>query len=174
MGFLRQLSECCLRVLAQHANNALSMGTSASQEAQLTWRPFTKHVLCFALRASQKAGCSILLRAKLVWILFWAVAKEYLARRATTAMPEKKSVVKLKNNRSQVLVKLYRHCEQSVAISISEQRVFSRLPRSARNDTNFILTLAPGTIKSRTSLLSKLFHRFTALGAFFTTPAIHQ
>ena len=41
MGFLRQLSEGLLRVLAQHANSILSMGTPVpSTGAQLTWRPF--------------------------------------------------------------------------------------------------------------------------------------
>ena len=41
MGFLRQLSERILRVLAQHDNGAASMGTPVPfTGAQLTWRPF--------------------------------------------------------------------------------------------------------------------------------------
>jgi len=71
------------------------------------WRPFTKHVLCFALRASQKAGCSILLRAKLVWVLFWAVAKEYLACGARTAMPNEKTQVTAKHLTNENKVKIY-------------------------------------------------------------------
>jgi hypothetical protein len=73
------------------------MGTPASQGAQLTWRPFTKTRPVFYPSGQPKSGCSILLRAKLVWVLFWAVAKEYLARRATTAMPNKKHQVNAKH-----------------------------------------------------------------------------
>ena len=41
MGFLCQLSERLLRVLAQHDNGAVSMGTPVSSTgAQLKWRPF--------------------------------------------------------------------------------------------------------------------------------------
>jgi hypothetical protein len=40
MGFLCQLSERLLRVLAQLDNGTASMGTPVLQGAQLTWRPF--------------------------------------------------------------------------------------------------------------------------------------
>ena len=63
MGFLCQLSERLLRVLAQHGNNTLSLGYPVS---------FTGRSL----------------RGGLFWVLFWAVAKEYLALDASTARPE--------------------------------------------------------------------------------------
>jgi hypothetical protein len=97
MGFLRQLSECCLRVLAQHANHALSVGTPGFSRGAADVAAFYKTRPVFCPSDQPKSGCSILLRAKLVWVLFWAVAKEYLARRATTAIPEQKSVVNIKN-----------------------------------------------------------------------------
>ena len=49
----------------------------------------TRPVFCPSGQPSN--GCSILLHAKLVWVLFWAVAKEYLARGAKTARPNKKN-----------------------------------------------------------------------------------
>ena len=42
-------------------------------------------------------GCSILLLAKLVWVLFWADAKEYLARGARTTMPNEITTVNAKH-----------------------------------------------------------------------------
>jgi len=48
----------------------------------------------FCPSGQPKNGCSILLRAKLVWVLFWAVAKEHLACGARTAMPNKKELSK--------------------------------------------------------------------------------
>ncbi|MBT8118826.1 MAG: hypothetical protein KJN89_03825 [Gammaproteobacteria bacterium] len=51
-----------VRVLAQHDNGTASMGTPAFQGRSL--------------------------RGGLFWVLFWAVAKEYLARGASTARPE--------------------------------------------------------------------------------------
>ena len=68
MGFLRQLSERLLRVLAQHDNTTTSMGTPVSLQGRS-------------------------LRGGLFWVLFWAVAKEYLARGANTAMPNEITTV---------------------------------------------------------------------------------
>jgi len=73
-----------------------SMITVLSQWEPLLFRgaadvaAFYKTRPVFCPSGQPKSGCSILLRAKLVWVLFWAVAKECLARRATTAMLNEK------------------------------------------------------------------------------------
>ena len=46
-------------------------------------------------------------RGGLFWVLFWAVAKEYLARGARTAMPNEKTQVTAKHLTNESKVKIY-------------------------------------------------------------------